>query len=330
MKELNDLLLHLPNRCHESTPVGQNEEQNKVLRVVGDKPSFSFEVKDHHDLAEEMGIIDFDRGGKVAGTRFAFLFHWAAKLERALMNFMLDLHSGEHGYREAIPPYLVNPDSMVGSGQFPKFKDDVFRIEGHPLYLIPTAETPMTSYFRDEMLSEGDLPKNFTAYSSCFRAEAGSYGRDTRGLIRQHQFQKVELMSFSHPDKSYEEHERLTHCAEEVLKRLELHYRVSQLCTGDISFGAAKCYDLEVWLPSAQTFREISSCSNFEDFQARRTNTRFRPQGGGKPQYVHTLNGSGLAVGRTLVAIIENYQQEDGTIKVPAVLRKYLGVDVLK
>lgn len=328
--ELDDLLLVLPNKCHESVPVGKSEKDNRVERVVGEKPSFSFTPKPHHEIAEQMGIVDFERASKVAGARFSFLLHWGAKLERAVMNFMLDLHTQEHGYKEVIPPYIVNTESMIGTGQFPKFKEDVFHIANFPFYLIPTAEAPMTNYYRDEMLNEEDLPQKFAAYSSCFRSEAGSYGKDTKGLIRQHQFEKVELMTFVHPDKSYEEHERLTKNAEEVLKRLELHYRVSTLCTGDISFGAAKCFDLEVWLPGENAYREISSCSNFEDFQARRINTRFRPKGGGKPQFVHTLNGSGLAIGRTVIAIIENYQQEDGSIKVPNVLRKYLDVDVMK
>jgi len=326
---LDQALLELPNICHESVPEGNSEQDNLVVRTWGDVPKFDFEPKDHHELGESLGILDFERAGKVAGARFTFLFHWAAKLERALSSYMLDLHSGEHGYLETIPPYLVNSESMLGTGQFPKFADDVFHIKDHPLYLIPTAETPMTNLYRDEILSEKDLPKKFTAYSSCFRAEAGSYGRDTRGLIRQHQFQKVELMTFCHPDQSYDEHERLTQHAEEVLKRLKLHFRTSILCRGDISFGAAKCYDLEVWLPSSQSYREISSCSNFEDFQARRISARFRPDGGGKPRYLHTLNGSGLAVGRTVIAIMENYQQEDGTIRVPDVLKKYMGVEVM-
>lgn len=328
--ELDLLLLELPNKCHESIPVGRSEEDNRVERTEGEKPTFSFDPKAHHEIAENMGIVDFERAGKVAGSRFSFLMHWGAKLERALMNFMLDIHTEEHGYKEVIPPYIVNEESMYGTGQFPKFKEDVFQLSGHPYYLIPTAEAPMTNYYRDEILDEDDLPKRFAAYSSCFRSEAGSYGRDTKGLIRQHQFEKVELMTFVHPDKSYEEHERLTKNAEEVLKRLELHYRVSTLCTGDISFGASKCFDIEVWLPGENGYREISSCSVFEDFQARRVNTRFRPKGGGKPRYVHTLNGSGLAIGRTVIAVIENYQQEDGSIKVPAALRKYLNTDVLK
>lgn len=328
--ELDGLLLTLPNKVHESVPPGKTENDNRVERAVGEVPKFSFEPKPHYEIAESMGIVDFERAAKVAGARFSFLMHWGAKLERAIANFMLDLHTEEFGYKEVIPPYIVNTESMYGTGQFPKFQEDVFHLEGFPYYLIPTAEAPMTNYFRDEMLTEDQLPQRFAAYSSCFRSEAGSYGKDTKGLIRQHQFEKVELMTFVHPDKSYEEHERLTNNAEEVLKRLELHYRVSTLCTGDISFGAAKCYDIEVWLPGENDYREISSCSNFEDFQARRVNTRFRPKGGGKPQYVHTLNGSGLAIGRTVIAVIENYQQEDGSIKVPSVLRKYLNTDVLK
>lgn len=328
--QLDQLLLHLPNKLHLSVPVGKNENDNRIERAVGAAPSFSFKPKAHYEIAEQMGIVDFERAGKVTGARFSFLMHWGAKLERALTNFMLDLHTETNGYKEVIPPFLVNTDSMYGTGQFPKFQEDVFHIKDFPYYLIPTAEAPMTNYFRDEILDEGDLPQRFAAYSSCFRSEAGSYGKDTKGLIRQHQFEKIELMTFVHPDKSYEEHERLTSNAEEILKRLELHYRVSTLCSGDISFGAAKCYDIEVWLPGEDDYREISSCSNFEDFQARRVNTRFRPKGGGKPQFVHTLNGSGLAVGRTVIAIIENYQQEDGSIKVPSALIKYLNTDVLR
>ncbi len=328
--DLDSLLLQLPNKVHESVPVGGSEKDNRVERAHGDAPTFSFEPKPHHELAESLGIVDFERGSKVAGARFSFLMGAGAKLERALANFMLDLHTELNGYKEALPPYLVNTESMYGTGQFPKFQEDVFHVKGFPYYLIPTAEAPMTNYFRGEMLQEDQLPQRFAAYSSCFRSEAGSYGKDTKGLIRQHQFEKVELMTFCHPDKSYEEHDRLTSNAEEVLKRLNLHYRVSTLCTGDISFGAAKCYDLEVWLPGEDNYREISSCSNFEDFQARRVNTRFKPKGGGKPQYVHTLNGSGLAIGRTLIAVVENYQQEDGSIKVPEVLVKYMGTDVIR
>lgn len=327
---LDKLLLQLPNKCHSSVPCGKDEKDNRVERVFGQAPSFSFKPKTHHEIAESMGIVNFNKASQVTGSRFSFLIHWGAKLERALTNFMLDLHTGEFGYKEVIPPFLVNAESLFGTGQFPKFEKDVFHIKDFPYYLIPTAEAPMTNYFRNEILREDELPQRFAAYSSCFRSEAGSYGKETKGLIRQHQFEKVELMSFVHPQQSYEEHERLTRHAEEVLKRLELHYRVSTLCTGDMGFGAAKCYDLEVWLPGENNYREISSCSNFEDFQSRRVNTRFRPKKGGKPQYVHTLNGSGLAIGRTIIAIIENYQQENGFIKVPSVLRKYLNTDFLK
>ena len=328
--ELDDLLMHLPNLAHESVPVGASENDNRVERDHGTAPDFSFDPKSHYELAETLGIVDFERAAKVAGARFSFLMGAGAKLERAVGSFMLDLHTEMHGYREVIPPYIVNTESMLGTGQFPKFKEDVFHIKDFPYYLIPTAEAPMTNYYRGETLNESDLPQKFTAYSSCCRSEAGSYGRDTKGLIRQHQFEKIELMTFCHPEESYAEHEKLTSHAEEVLKRLELHYRVSTLCTGDISFGAAKCFDLEVWLPGENSYREISSCSNFEDFQARRMNTRFKPKGGGKPQFVHTLNGSGLAIGRTIIAIIENYQQEDGSIKIPAALVKYMGTDVIK
>ncbi len=327
---LDELLLQLPNLVHSSVPVGKNENDNRVERSHGEAPSFTFTAKPHHEIAETLGIVDFERAAKVAGARFSFLMGWGAKLERAVANFMLDLHTEQNGYREVIPPYIVNTESMYGTGQFPKFKEEVFHLENFPYYLIPTAEAPMTNYFRDEMLNEDQLPEKFAAYSSCFRSEAGSYGRDTKGLIRQHQFEKVELMTFVHPDESHEEHEKLTSHAEEVLKRLELHYRVSTLCTGDISFGAAKCYDIEVWLPGENDYREISSCSNFEDFQARRVNTRFKPKGGGKPRFVHTLNGSGLAIGRTVIAIIENYQQEDGSIKVPTALVKYLNTDIIR
>jgi seryl-tRNA synthetase len=328
--ELEELLMQLPNKLHESVPEGRSENDNRVERDSGTAPEFSFKPKPHHEIAENLGIVDFERASKVAGARFSFLMGAGARLERALANFMLDLHTEQNGYREVIPPYIVNTESMYGTGQFPKFQEDVFHLKNFPYYLIPTAEAPMTNYYRGETLKEEDLPQRFAAYSSCFRSEAGSYGKDTKGLIRQHQFEKVELMTFVHPDRSYEEHDRLTQNAEEVLKRLELHYRVSTLCSGDISFGAAKCYDLEVWLPGENDYREISSCSNFEDFQARRVNTRFKPKGGGKPQYVHTLNGSGLAIGRTVIAIIENYQQEDGSIKIPSVLQKYFGSNEIK
>ncbi|MCB0367946.1 MAG: serine--tRNA ligase, partial [Bdellovibrionales bacterium] len=276
------------------------------------------------ELGEKLNIIDFERAGKVTGARFAFLKGAGARLERALIQFMMDLHSQKHGYMEMIPPFIVNSPSLLGTAQLPKFKEDLFHLDGYDYFLIPTAEVPVTNYYAGEILSESDLPQKFCAYSPCFRSEAGSHGRDTKGLIRQHQFNKVELMVFAHPDKSDEMHEALTSHAEEVLRQLELPYRRMLLCTGDMGFGSAKTYDLEVWLPGQSEYREISSCSNFEDFQARRANIRFKSQGG-KPQFVHTLNGSGLAVGRTLIAILENYQTEEGSIKVPKVLSPYMG-----
>lgn len=327
--ELNDLLSRLPNKVHASVPVGKSENDNVLVHTVGEKTKFTFKAKPHDELGQNLKIIDFERAGKVAGARFAFLMGMGARLERALSAFMLDLHSKEHGYTEAIPPFMVNSQAMYGTGNFPKFKEDVFHLENTDLYLIPTAEVPITNFYAQEMLKEEDLPQKFAAYSSCFRSEAGSYGQDTKGLIRQHQFDKVELMCFVHPDKSYEIHEQLTSHAEEVLKRLELPFRRMILCTGDIGPNAAKCFDLEVWLPGQEAYREISSCSNFEDFQARRADIRFRPADGGKPRYVHTLNGSGLAVGRTLIAVLENYQQEDGSIKVPKVLQPYMGCEVI-
>lgn len=321
-----DLAARLPNRLHPSTPVGTSESDNKLIRMVGEKPQFKFETKQHFEIGESLGVLDFDRASKVTGARFAFLKNGLARLERALINFMMDLQARENGYSEIIPPYMVNADSLYGTGQFPKFKEDVFQVEPFTYYLAPTAEVPVTNYFRDEILDEEMLPSRFVAFSPCFRSEAGSHGRDTRGLIRQHQFHKVELMTFSHPDKSYEELERLVSNAEEVLKRLDLHYRVIGLCSADIGFGSAKTYDLEVWLPGQQAYREISSCSNCEDFQARRAQIRFKSKGG-KPQFVHTLNGSGLAVGRTAVAVLENYQQEDGRVKIPKVLKPYFHGD---
>jgi seryl-tRNA synthetase len=321
--EVLKLALTLPNKCHSSVPIGKSAEDNKIVRSVGEPKKFLFKPFEHNDIGEKLDIIDFNRAGKVTGARFAFLKGQAALLERALINFMLDLHA-EHGYTEILTPFIVNSKSLQGTGQLPKFGEDLFHLANTDYYLIPTAEVPVTNYYNDEILKEEDLPQRFVAYTPCFRSEAGSHGRDTKGLIRQHQFNKVELMVFSHPDNSFETHEKLTGHAEEVLKRLELPYRVAMLCTGDIGFGAAKCYDLEVWLPGQNAFREISSCSNFEDFQARRANIRFRPKGGGKPQFLHTLNGSGLAVGRTLVAILENYQQEDGTVLVPKVLVPYM------
>lgn len=323
-ENLMKLLYSLPNHLHPSTPKGESSEDNKLIREVGERTSFSFQPKLHFEVAEGLGLLDFERAAKVTGARFAYLLGSLARLERALISFMLDLHTQELGYTEMLPPFLANGDSLLGTGQLPKFAQDLFKVEEFPFYLIPTAEVPITNFYRDEILDAEDLPRRFAAYSPCFRSEAGSHGRDTRGLIRQHQFNKVELMIFAHPDKSYEEHERLTQNAEEVLKRLELPYRVMQLCSKDIGFGAAKCYDLEVWLPSQALYREISSCSNFEDFQARRAQIRFREKGG-KPQFVHTLNGSGLAVGRTAVAILENFQTESGQVKIPKALRPYMG-----
>lgn len=328
-QSLFDKLVLLPNLCDASVPVGGGEADNVEVDRWGEPKSFSFEAKPHDELGTELDILDFERGSKVAGARFTFLKRSAAKLERALMNFMIDLHTQEHGYQEIIPPYMVNSDSLFGTGNFPKFKEDVFHVENTDYYLIPTAEVPVTNLFRDEILDEAQLPLQFSAYSSCFRSEAGSYGQDTKGLIRQHQFEKVELMSFVHPDRSEEAHEALVSHAEKVLQRLGLAYRKMALCTGDISFGAAKCYDLEVWLPGQQAYREISSCSNFKDFQARRANIRFRPKGG-KPQFVHTLNGSGLAIGRTLLAVMENYQREDGSIEVPEALVPYFGASEIR
>ncbi len=322
--EVYNLSLYLPNKPHASVPVGGSEKENKLVKTVGEPTKFSFKAKEHWEIGEKLGIIDFERAGKVTGTRFAFLKGQAARLERSLIQFMMDLHSSQHGYTEMIPPYIVNHQSLVGTGQLPKFKEDLFHLEGTNYALIPTAEVPVTNYFANEILNETDLPTSFVAFSPCFRSEAGSHGRDTKGLIRQHQFNKVELMTFAHPDKSYEAHEALTSHAEKVLEALELPYRRMLLCTGDMGFGSSKTYDLEVWLPGPGEYREISSCSNFEDFQARRANIRFRPGGNGKPQFVHTLNGSGLAVGRTLIAVLENYQQEDGTIKIPKALSKYM------
>lgn len=322
-KELYDLLVVLPNKCHESIPFGKSADDNRLERTVGTPEKMSFKPREHWEIGEQLGILDFERAGKVTGARFNILTGLGARLERGLINFMLDLHTKEHGYTETLPPLIVNDKSLFGTGNFPKFKADVFNLSGFEYYLIPTAEVPVTNYFRDEILTEKELPICFTAYTPCFRSEAGSYGRDTKGLIRQHQFNKVEVVRFAHPDRSYEEHELLVGHAEAVLKRLELPYRVMTLSTGDISFGAAKCYDLEVWLPGQNAYREISSCSNFEDFQARRANIRFKAEGG-KPRFVHTLNGSGLAVGRTAVAIMENYQNEDGSVRIPKALQPFM------
>lgn len=323
--DVQTLLLVLPNKPHTSVPKGSSEKENKIVKTVGEAKKFSFKALEHFEIGEKLNIIDFDRAGKTTGARFTFLKGAAAQLERALIQFMMDLHSNQHGYTEMIPPFIVNSNSLLGTGQFPKFKEDVFHLDNTDYYLIPTAEVPVTNYYNNETLNETDLPKSFCAYSPCFRSEAGSYGKDTKGLIRQHQFNKVELMTFCHPDQSYDFHEQLTSHAEKVLTELNLPYRKALLCTGDMGFGSAKTYDLEVWLPGQNAYREISSCSNFEDFQARRANIRFKPKDGGKPQFVHTLNGSGLAVGRTLVAILENYQKEDGSVEIPQALRNYMG-----
>jgi len=323
-RKVKEALLLIPNIPHSSVPVGPDESANEVVRVVGEPPEFSFQPRPHWEIGEDLDILDFVRGAKIAGSRFTVLKGWGAQLERALINFMLDLHTREHGYTEIFPPFLVNRETMVGTGQLPKFEDDMFLCSREDLFLIPTAEVPVTNLYREEILPGDVLPIYHVAYSACFRAEAGAAGRDTRGLIRQHQFNKVELVKFTRPEDSYEELEKLTNDAEEVLRRLGLAYRVVVLSTGDLGFSAAKTYDLEVWFPSANCYREVSSCSNFEDFQARRANIRFRPQPGAKPQFVHTLNGSGLAIGRTLAAILENYQQEDGSVVIPPVLRPYL------
>ena len=317
-------LLAIPNLPSDSVPDGKDASQNVVVRTVGEPRRYDFAPKEHSDLGEALGILDFERAAKISGARFTVYYGAGAKLERALINFMLDLH-GSRGYREVLPPFMVNRASNLGTGQFPKFEQDVFAIQGHDLFLIPTAEVPVTNLHRDEILDAGQLPLKYVAYTPCFRSEAGSYGKDTRGLIRQHQFQKVELVKFSRPESSYEEHEKLTADAEEVLKRLGLPYRVVLLCAGDMGANAAKCYDLEVWLPGQNAYREISSCSNFEDFQARRAKIRFKEGQGSKPRLVHTLNGSGLAVGRTVVAILENYQRADGSVDVPEALWPYLG-----
>ena len=322
---LQEQALLLPNLPDESCPDGVNEEDNRLCRVVGEKPSFDFPVQDHHSLGEALGGLDFERAAKITGSRFVVLRGQFARLERALIQFMLDCHCEEHGYLELLPPALVNRDSMRGTGQFPKFEEDAFCLERDELVLIPTAEVPVTNYHRDEILDGASLPLRYTAFTSCFRREAGSYGRDTRGLIRQHQFQKVELVQFTRPEESDAALEALTGHAESILQRLGLHYRVVELCAGDLGFSAAKTYDLEVWLPSQESYREISSCSNFRDFQARRAAIRYRPGPNQKPQLLHTLNGSGLAVGRTLVAIVENYQREDGSIEIPEALRPYMG-----
>jgi seryl-tRNA synthetase len=323
---MRDLLTTLPNIPHESVPVGKDESANEEVRRWGTKPEFDFEPKDHVDLGTALGILDLDRAAKIAASRFAILNGEGARLERALISFMLDVHARQHGYNETLPPFIVNKSALFGTGQLPKFEEDLFKLnDERELYLVPTAEVPVTNYHREEILEASQLPMRWVAYTPCFRSEAGSYGRDTRGLIRQHQFEKVELVKYALPENSYEELESLTHDAETILQQLGLHYRTVVLSTGDIGFGSAKTYDIEVWLPSQNTFREISSCSNYEAFQARRAQIRFRRASGSKPEFVHTLNGSGLAVGRTWIAILENYQQADGSIVIPEALRPYMG-----
>jgi seryl-tRNA synthetase len=322
---VQDFLLNLPNIPHASVPIGASSDDNPVVHTWGEAPRFDFNPKAHWDIGENLGILDFERAAKITGARFALLKGAGALLERALINFMLDLHTQKHGYTEVLPPFMTNEDSMRGTGQLPKFKEDLFKLEGWNYFLVPTAEVPVTNIHRDEILKHEDLPLYYTAYTPCFRSEAGSHGKDVRGLIRQHQFNKVELVKFTLPEHSYDELERLRQDAEEVLQELGLHYRVVVLCTGDMGFAAAKTYDLEVWLPGQDLYREISSCSNFEDYQARRAAIRFRRTGAKGTELVHTLNGSGLAVGRTLVAILENYQQEDGSVVIPEKLRPYMG-----
>lgn len=325
---IQELISTLPNIPHESVPVGKDETANKEIPRddIPPKPSFDFEPKDHVDLGAALNILDLERAAKIAASRFAILNGEGARLERALINFMLDVHVNDHGYVETLPPFIVNRGALFGTGQLPKFEEDLFKLtDERELYLVPTAEVPVTNYHREEILDASDLPKKWVAYTPCFRSEAGSYGRDTRGLIRQHQFEKVELVKYALPENSYDELESLTRNAETILQRLGIHYRVVALSTGDLGFGSAKTFDIEVWLPSQNAYREISSCSNYEAFQARRAQIRFRRAGGGKPEFVHTLNGSGLAIGRTWIAVLENYQQKDGSIDIPEALRPYMG-----
>jgi seryl-tRNA synthetase len=328
---LQQILVGIPNIPHESVPVGKSADDNVEVRRWGTLPKFDFAPKAHWEIGEQLGVLDLERAAKISGARFAVYWDLGARLERALANFMLDLHTQKHGYVEVLPPYLVNTESMYGTGQLPKFAADSFKVPHgeKDLWLIPTAEVPVTNLYRDEVLDAARLPVSLTAYTACFRSEAGSYGKDVRGIIRQHQFQKVEMVKFTRPDDSYEQLEKLTHDAEEILQKLGLHYRVVALSTGDMGFAAAKTYDIEVWLPGQQLFREISSCSNFESFQARRANIRYRPEGKNKAEFLHTLNGSGLAIGRTWVAIVENYQQADGSVVIPEALRSYMGADRL-
>jgi seryl-tRNA synthetase len=328
---LQQILVGIPNIPHASVPVGKSADDNVEVRRWGTAPKFDFAPKSHWEIGEQLGVLDLQRAAKISGARFAVYWDLGARLERALANFMLDLHTREHGYTEVLPPYMVNSDSMYGTGQLPKFAADSFKVPHgeKDLWLIPTAEVPVTNLYRDEVLDGARLPISLTAYTACFRSEAGSYGKDVRGIIRQHQFQKVEMVKFARPEDSYGQLEKLTHDAEEILQKLDLHYRVVALSTGDMGFSSAKTYDIEVWLPGQQLFREISSCSNFESFQARRANIRYRPEGKNKTEFVHTLNGSGLAVGRTWVAIVENYQQADGSVLIPEALRSYMGTDRL-
>lgn len=322
---LKNLLLEIPNIPHNSVPLGKDEKDNKVVRILGEPARFDFEVKAHWEIGENLKILDFERASRITGARFPLYFGAGAKLERSLINFMLDVHTTKHGYKEVLPPFIVNRETITNTGQLPKFEEDLFKLQGWDFFLIPTAEVPVTNIHQNEILDEDILPVYYVAYSPCFRSEAGSYGKDTRGLIRQHQFNKIEMVKFSKPENSYEELETLTENAETILKALELPYRVIALCTGDLGFSSAKTYDLEVWMPAQGVYREISSCSNFEDFQARRGNIRFRRKGQKGTELVHTLNGSGLAVGRTVAAILENYQQMDGSVKVPEVLKPYMG-----
>jgi seryl-tRNA synthetase len=322
-----ELLLNIPNIPHKSVPYGQGAEGNQEIRRWGSAPKFDFQPKPHWEVGEKAGILDLEAAARITGARFALYKGWGARLERALANFFLDVHTREHGYTEILPPFLVNTASLMGAGQLPKFAADLFKLEGTDFWLTPTSEVELHNLYRDATLTEELLPIHVTAWTSCFRSEAGAAGKDTRGILRQHQFQKVELFKFTHPERSYEEHEALVRDAESILQKLGLHYRTVLLCTGDMGFASAKTYDLEVWLPSSNEFREISSCSNCEAFQARRAGIRFKPKGGGKSEFVHTLNGSGLAVGRTWIAIVENYQQADGSIVIPEVLRSYMGID---
>jgi len=329
--KLRDIALRLPNMCDPSVPVGNDENDNPEMRKWSTPRQFDFPIQAHWDLGESLDILDFERATKESGARFTIYKGFGARMERALINFMLDLHCDKQGYTEMMTPYMVTTDTLTGTGQLPKFAEDMYKVEGQDYFLIPTAEVTLTNYHSGEILKEEDLPKYYTAFTACFRSEAGSAGRDTRGLIRQHQFNKVEMVKIAHPDHSWDELEKLTDNAEEVLRLLELPHRVITLCTGDIGFGSAKTYDVEVWMPAQNTYREISSCSNMTDFQARRANIRFRRNGKGKPEFVHTLNGSGLAVGRTVAAILENYQEEDGSVRIPKVLQPYMGgLEVIK